>query len=283
MLAAAVVGITAGMALSQQADKDLYLALLEPIGLLWANALQMCVTPVVVSCLVVSIGSTNNTGALGVIGRRAAVIFLCLLIAATIFAVAIAYLILATIDVDPSVSEALRASATAATNDHDGSRPTLMQWITQLVPANPVKAAADGEMLPLIVFSILLGLAARYISEDSREALLGFLQGVAESMFVLIRWILAVAPISVFALVVPVVARLEHGAVVGLVTYIGTVIGATLLFGILVLYPLAAFGGRMSIRRFVQGTLPAQIVAFGARSSVASLSVMIETLAPFSA
>jgi Na+/H+-dicarboxylate symporter len=105
---------------------------------------------------------------------------------------------------------------------------------------------------------------------------LGFFQGIAESMFVLVRWAIYVAPAGVFALATVLAARTGL-AIAGVVAYyIVVVVGLTVLFAIVVLYPLAALAGRVPLGRFVRGTLPAQAVAFSSRSSLASLPAMVE-------
>src|SRR5207248_2059668 len=105
--------------------------------------------------------------------------------------------------------------------------PTFSQWLVDLIPVNPVKAAADGAMLPLIIFALLLGLAATRIGVERRDALIGFFRGVADAALVLVRWVLAVAPIGVFALTLPLAVRMGTAAAGALAGYVALVVGVT--------------------------------------------------------
>ena len=94
-------------------------------------------------------------------------VFAALAISAAVFATVIAAPILARLDIDPSVAEGLRESATAGSAAQP-TAPGLAQWFTDLVPANPVRAAADGAMLPLIIFTLAFGVALTKV--DSRAS-----------------------------------------------------------------------------------------------------------------
>jgi Na+/H+-dicarboxylate symporter len=152
----------------------------------------------------------------------------------------------------------------------------VTSWLHDLVPENPVRAAADGSMLSLIVLALVLGLAIRRAGDEPRQAVLGFFQGLAEAMFVLVRWVLVLAPAGVFALAVLLAVQMGTPIVSALTYYVALVVSLTVLFSAIVLYPLATLGGQVPLRRFANGILPAQIVAFSSRSSQASLPVMIE-------
>jgi Na+/H+-dicarboxylate symporter len=145
------------------------------------------------------------------------------------------------------------------------------------VPTNPVGAAVDGAMLPLIVFSMLFGLALVSLPDATRSSVVTLFRGVADAMLVLVRWLLVVAPIGVFALTLPLVARLGLAAVGALAAYVVLISLATVLFSVLIVYPAAAFGGRISIGQFARAALPPQAVAFSSRSSLAALPALIDS------
>lgn len=275
MLLSLAGGLATGLAIGSGTTRDLLVQVLDPIGQLWVNGLRLSVIPLVVSCLVVSVGSWHGDAMLGRIGARSAVLFATLLSIAALFSYAIAAPLLDRLSIDPAVAASIRQSTTASAitvPDTSG----LAAWLRDLIPANPVQAAASGSMLPLLVFALLLGLAIRRAGDEPRQAVLDFFQGVAEAMFVLVRWVLAVAPIGVFALLVPLAAQMHAPLAAALTYYVALVVSVTVLFSALVLYPLATLGGRVSLRRFVHGTVPAQVVAFSSRSSQASLPAMIE-------
>jgi Na+/H+-dicarboxylate symporter len=95
-------------------------------------------------------------------------------------------------------------------------------------------------------------------------------------MLVLVRWMLVVAPIGVFALAMPLVARLGVAAIGALAAYVVLVSLAAGVFVLLVLYPAAAWGGAVGLRAFTRAALPAQAVAFSSRSSLAALPALID-------
>jgi Na+/H+-dicarboxylate symporter len=275
MLLGLLAGFAVGFLLGPAAQGRPLFDTLELLGQTWVNGLRLTVIPLVVSCLVVSVGSSHDAAALGRIGRRAAVLFAILLTAASLFSYIVAAPLLNRLSIDPAVATALRASASDAVASR-AETIGVTTWLHDLVPENPVKAAADGSMLSLIVFALLLGLALRRAGDEPRQAVLGFFQGLAEAMFVLVRWVLVLAPAGVFALAVPLAANMGTTIASALTYYVALVVSLTVLFSVLVLYPLATLGGHVPLGRFTHCTLPAQIVAFSSRSSLASLPVMIE-------
>ncbi len=76
----------------------------------------------------------------------------------------------------------------------------LQEWIANIVPTNPFNAAAEGAILPLVVFTLIFALAATRLPAAQRSALVGFFQAVSETMLVVVQWVLKVAVIGVFAL-----------------------------------------------------------------------------------
>jgi Na+/H+-dicarboxylate symporter len=102
-------------------------------------------------------------------------------------------------------------------------------------------------------------------------------RAISEAALTLVRWILELAPIGVFALAVPLAARLGVSAAGAVLYYIVVVAVLTTGFSLLVLYPLASIGGRVPILEFARAALPAQAVAMSARSSLASLPAMMES------
>ncbi len=131
-------------------------------------------------------------------------------------------------------------------------------------------------MLPLIVFALVLGLALIQVPEASRQRIVTIFRGIAESMLVVVRWVLIVAPIGVFALALPLVARMGLSAVGALAAYVALVSIAVGAFTLLVLYPAAVWIGGVSLRDFAKAAAPAQAVAISARSSLAALPALMD-------
>jgi Na+/H+-dicarboxylate symporter len=159
---------------------------------------------------------------------------------------------------DSEAFAALRETATATQVE----LPPFREWIVNLIPANPIRAAADGAMLPLIVFTAILALAILRLEGEHKQTLVGFFDAVSRAMLVIVNWILLVAPIGIDLIGAMGVFIL---VACGLVTV-----------ALLALYPVAVLGGGISLKRFARACAPAQAVGFSTRSSLASLPAMLE-------
>ncbi|MCC6770670.1 MAG: dicarboxylate/amino acid:cation symporter [Gemmatimonadaceae bacterium] len=282
VLIALALGMALGIGIAATRNPSLagLLAVIEPLGTLWINAIRMTVVPLVVGSIIVGVTSAPDARTIGRIGSRALVLFLVLLVAGALFAAAVAPPLMALIPLDPDAVASLRASGASATSAAAASVdriPTFAEWLTDLVPVNPVKAAADGAMLPLIVFSVVFGLALSQLTGETRDLMVRFFRGVADAALVLVGWVLAAAPIGVFALAVPLAAKLGISAAGALVGYVVVTVLVVVAFAVILLYPLAVIFGRISVARFSRAAFPAQAVAFSARSSLAALPAMMET------
>ncbi|MEO6443549.1 MAG: dicarboxylate/amino acid:cation symporter [Gemmatimonadaceae bacterium] len=278
LVAGMLLGI--GISLAQNPTLSLIVPFLEPLGTLWINAIRMTVVPLVVGSIIVGVTSAPDARTIGRIGSRALVLFLIVLTVGAVFAVLVAPPLMAMLPLDAAAIASLQksgASAASAAGESVSKIPSFAQWLTDLVPVNPVKAAADGAMLPLIVFSVMFGLAITQIRGESRALMQRFFVGVADASLILVRWVLAAAPIGVFALSVALAAKLGISAAGALVGYIIVTAVMLVLFALLFLYPVAAVFGRVSLAEFARACLPAQAVAFSARSSLASLPAMMES------
>ena len=245
----------------------------EPVGTLWVNAILMTVIPLVVSNLIVGVASNADSRLVGRIGWRALVIFLVCATASASLTALLAPPLVARLSFDSAAAASLRADVIAKIALQAPS--TAGQWLAGLVPSNVVRAAADGAMLPLVVFSLAFALAASRLASDVREPLLGFFRGVAAASRVLVDWVLALAPIGVFALTLPLASRMGV-ALVGALGYYVVIVSATSLVLALALYPMVALTSGVTLGRFARAVAPAQAVAFSASSSLASLPALIE-------
>jgi proton glutamate symport protein len=253
-------------------------AVLNPVGQLWVNAIRMTVVPLVVSLMFVSIASRETEQGLGRVGVVTLVSFLAVLGLAAVLALLVVPPLIADMKLLPDAAAALRASALASgaqTTTQVTQLPGFSAWLTSLVPANVMKAATDGTMLPLILFTVLFALGARQIDATLRAALVSFFEAVSGAMTRIVEWIILAAPVGVFALVV--VAASKAGiALAGAMVYYVVGISAVLILFALLSYLLATFVGGVPMRRFVRAVAPAQAVALSSSSSLASLPALVE-------
>jgi len=274
-LIALAAGLVLGvMAAVQGGTLRLVVTLVEPLGALWINAIRMTLVPLVVALLLTSVTSFADVRALGRLGARVVVLFLALLAGTAVVSALVAPPLLTRTPIDATTAATLRAHADSAA-PAGAQLPTLRGFVVGLVPTNPVRAAADGEMLPLIVFVLLFALAVTRLAPDRRAGMAELFRVASDAMVVIVGWVLRATPIGVFALAAAMGAELGLGVVGPVVYYVVVLCGIVLVVG-LMLYPVAAIVGRISLRRFARAAAPAQAMAIATRSSLASLPGLIE-------
>ena len=249
----------------------------EPLGGLWVNAIRMTVVPLVVSVLITGVASGMGTRSLGRTGIRAFVTFASILVIAGLIALVIAPPLLERIPLTADVMERLRATASSSASSTTSAVQQMPGWaqrIIEMIPANPMRAAADGAMLPLVIFTLVLALGIARLAPPLRDAIVRFFSGVGDAMLIIVGWVLRAAPIGVFALALSVAARTGIQAAGALLYYI-VVLSVTLLIVTVALYVPAFLFGGVSLRSFALAALPAQAVALSSRSSLAALPAML--------
>jgi len=282
VLAALAAAIGGGALIAASGSKPLLDAAdtLAPVGTLWVSAIRMTVIPLVVSLLVTGVASATDVGAIGRIGGRTLLVFGLLLAATAAIVMPLAPSLFALLPL-PSTAGAkptLPAGAAEAANQLSagGQNPSFSAWLTSLIPSNPVAAAANGAMVPLILFTLILAIAIARSPESTRTPLVGLARALGDAMLRIVRWVVLAAPIGVFALVLPLAAHLG-GAVAGAIgVYIAAYSLATVAV-ILLIYPVVAVFGGIPVGRFARAALPAQLIAFSSSSSIASLPALIES------
>src|SRR5476649_1395730 len=235
-----VAGFLLGLALAGSTAPAVttLLTVMAPVGTIFINLIRMSVIPLVASMLIASVGSLASSGALGRAGARAAAIAVLVLAITAVMTVLIATPILARIQIDQGAALALRGPVTATLKVVTVNTPVpsaLAQWFIDLVSPNVVKAAADGAMLPIIVFAVLFGVALAGVTVERRDAVLRVVQGIADAMQRLVGGILELAPFGVFALAVPLASKLGLAAAGAVIAYIVLVVALTVLAGAVLL------------------------------------------------
>ncbi|MDB4914362.1 MAG: hypothetical protein JWM95_2006 [Gemmatimonadetes bacterium] len=266
----ALIGATGNATLIRLADS------LAPIGTIWVNAIRMTVIPLVVSLLVTGVASASDVKAIGRLGGRTLLVFGILLTCVAALVIPLAPLLFTLLP--QGTHPVLPAGAVEAAGQLVTGAPqqTMSAWLVALVPTNAVSAAANGQMVPLILFTLLLALAVAQTSTESRAALLGFFGALAEAMLTMVRWVVMLAPIGVFALLLPLATHIG-GALAGAIGFYIAVYSVGCIVVILLLYPVVAIFGGVSMRRFARAALPPQLIAFSSSSSIATLPALVES------
>jgi len=275
VLGALAAGAVIGLALAQGSPGTAATAaaIAQPVGKLWLSALQMTVVPLVLALVILGVANAADAAASGRVARRAMLVFVALLALFSGYAALAAPALLALVPPDPQLAATLAGSPAL---EGAGSPPTLAQWVSGVVPSNAIMAAAQGAMLPLVVFALFFGFALTRIAAERRAQVIGLCQGIADTMIVIVHWVLLAAPLGVFALMLAVCAQAGLGVVGALAGYIGLQCGLY-LGAIAICYLLVPVLGRRSPMEFAKAALPAQVVAASTQSSLATLPAMLES------
>lgn len=249
-------------------------AIAGPIGSAWLNGLQMTVIPLVFSLLVTGIAETTAAAQSGAIAARAIAIILVVMVSSAIAAAILTPLFLSLVPMPVASANALRGALVDAAPA--APVPPLGEFLAGMVPSNVVAAAANGAFLSLILFALVFAFALTKIDRAERDLLTRFFAAIRDAMLVMIGWIIWIAPIGVFALALTVAAKTGTAAVGALFHYVVTVSSVGIIVALFAL-PLAVWGGRVALGRFLRGSAPVLAVALSTQSSLASLPAMLRS------
>jgi Na+/H+-dicarboxylate symporter len=279
VLASLLTALALGVAVAGSGSAALLRAsdTLALLGVLWVNAIRMTVLPLVVSVIVTGVASASDIRTIGRLGGRTLAAFLLMPAALAVVAIPLTLAVFDLLGARGAGTLPLPACAAEAARLLDASpRQSTADWLLSLVPANPLAAAAQGALLPVVVFAILFALAVAASAPTTRETIVGFFQALGDVMLTLVRWVIGAAPVGVFALVLPLAAH-AGAAVAGAMGFYVAAYSALSIAGTLLVYPLVAAVAGIPMRRFARAALPAQILAFTSSSSVASLPALLES------
>ena len=274
ILVALVLGLAGGIALAEwgQGWDVPLLSVAQPVGKAWLNGLQMPLIPLIFALLVTGIAQAATTARTNGMAGRAIGLFALLLVASSTVAALVGPLLLQLWPV-PSGAVGMLTGAQGAA-EVPGVRPSA-DWLLGFIPANPIKAAAEGEVVAVVLFALIFGFAVTRIADARRAQLTGLFDALTDALLVVVQWVLWLAPIGVFALALVAGARSGLATAGALLHYIGFIVLICLVVTLLV-YPLVALLGRIAPGRFARAAFPAQAIAFSTQSSIASLPAMIQ-------
>ena len=275
-LAALAAGVAVGAWAAGSGDPAIvgFVTQVGHVGDLWLNLLRMTVIPLVFSLLVTGVASVADAASGGRVAARALFVFGVLLVSATAFACMIFPLLLSLAPVDPTAAASFIARASGETVQA-ASPPTIGEWLAALAPGNAVAAAAEGAILPLVVFALFFGFAATQLPAAQRAPMVAFFRAVADTMIIIVRWVLLAAPIGVFALALGVGLTAGVG-IAGLILHYIVLVSAVTAAIVPIAFLFAFIWGRANPVRFINATAPVLAVAISSRSSLASLPLMVE-------
>lgn len=254
-------GILAGILL--QGSPAVATTWIKPFGTLFLNLIKMIIVPLVLASLVVGTCGLGDVKKLGRIGGKTVAYYLL----TTAFAVIIGLILANMFSVGagfvlPSDVKAAEASKI----------PSVIDTLLNIIPTNPIKAAADGNMLQIIAFALILG-SGIVVLGDKGKPVFDFFDSLAEISYKITGGIMAFAPYAVFALITPVVASNGPKVLLPLLSVIIIVYVGCFLHAALVYSSTLMVFAKFSPIKFFKGILPAQAIAFTTCSSSATLPV----------
>jgi len=267
---ALLLGFVIGTLFRGQAGFAPVEAVAGELGSLWLKLLQLTILPLVIGLVVTGISQTLAAAGGGRLARRAVLMFVAvLLFAGTMSAILVPVLL----ELFPIPGGAVAALSGGGATD-PGKVPGFAEILEAMVPSNIFSAAANGAMLPVVIFAALFALACTRIAEAPRRSLLTFFEGLAMAMMVIVGWVLMLAPIGVLGLAISLGAKTGADAIGGLAHYI-VIVSVAGLVVLLASVGIALTIGRRRPGAFAKAMLPVYAVAISTQSSLASLPAML--------
>src|SRR3989449_1728766 len=252
---------------------------LRPLGTLFLNLLSMVVIPLVATALFAGVAGLGDLRRVGRLGIRTLAFFWGTTLAAILIGLGVAALLLPFTHITPDQQAALRQAAAADSGAvrHAAEQITTgARFIVELIPSNPVRAAVDGNLLPLIVFITIFAVAAAALPDEKRHTLTDLADVATQALIRIVRWVLLLAPLGIFAIVAGAVAKFGLDLIKTMAVFILTVIVGLAVFIAVVYLPAVAVVGRLGARRYLRAIRASLLMAFSTTSSLTALPIMLE-------
>ena len=265
ILVAMVAGVAVGGVMGEEAK------VFAPLGALFIQLIKMLVVPLVGISIIsgaASLGSSRSAGRIGVTS-------IAYILLTTVVSIVIAIAVGLIFKPGAGLSAEGIASIMASASAEQGAPADLSFWDTVIgmVPANPVQAFAEGNILQIIIFGLFLGFGIAAISEDKRTKVINGLNYLLEALIWCIGKVMLVAPIGVFGLMAEAMGTFGFDILLKVVNLLWVDLIAVAIMG-LVAYPLTVmFLSKVGIKEFFSAMMRPQIVAFSTASSMATLPV----------
>lgn len=265
ILVAMVAGVAVGAAMGDEAK------IFAPLGTLFIQLIKMLVVPLVGISIIsgaASLGSSRSAGKIGV----TSILYIVL---TTVVSIVIAIVVGLIFKPGSGLSAEGIASIMASASAEQGSPTDLSFWDTVIgmIPANPIEAFAEGNILQIIVFGLFLGFGIAALNEDKRTKVIGGLNYLLEALIWCIGKVMLVAPLGVFGLMAEAMGTFGFDILLKVVNLLWVDLVAVAIMGLAV-YPLTVMLlSKVSIKEFFSAMLRPQIVAFSTASSMATLPV----------
>ncbi|MBD3289685.1 cation:dicarboxylase symporter family transporter [candidate division KSB1 bacterium] len=249
-------------------------------GQIFLTLIQMIVVPLVFASVIRGLTSSEDLDQLKKLGSRIVIYFLFTTTIAITIGVGVAFLIEPGNYVETSNTqileegaETVEVEAEVGKSEEDASVPEL---IVEILPENPLVSMVEKEMLQVVLFAIILGLALVVMAPEQAKIILELLGAIQEICMTVVRWAMLLAPLAVFGLMARITIKIGVDALLGMVAYVGAVLLG--LFVLLVFYMIIITTlGRKNPFTFLKNIRDVQLLAFSTSSSAAVMPLSMET------
>ena len=276
ILIALALGITAGLLLPDGARP-----VFDFLGTTFLRALKMVIVPLITGSIISGVAGMGAAAGLGRLFSKTFGWYVTTSLLAILIGLVLVNIIQPGLSGGEPVAERLGLhAAPPELQEQIAGKGTgdLVGIIQRMIPENPVFAAAQGQMLPLIFFCVLFGLAITRLPERQSANLLGFFEALFSAMMTITKWVIATAPLGIFGLMAKITATSGFDALVPLAKYGATVLAALVIHAAVTLPLLVKFAGRLPAGRHVRVMAPALLTAFTTRSSSATLPLTMDRI-----
>lgn len=257
-----VLGITFGIVLPEIALEQ------KVVGTIFVSFLKMLVVPLVFASIFAAVSGLGTLEQLKNIGLKT--IFLYLI--TTALSVLLAIILMNIFNIGEVVStEGLHYDKAGNIDEFSGSKMLL-----SFIPTNIFQALATGDLMKVIVFGVLLGIASLYLEKKEHQTLLTFASSVSNAMLKIAEWIIMLTPIGVFSLISYVVAEQGIDVIIGLWKYILLVVAVLLIHGLVTLPIVLSVFAKINPYRYLKAIKEVPLMAFSTASSAATLPVSMK-------
>ncbi len=265
ILVAMVAGGVVGVVMGEEAK------IFVPLGTLFIQLIKMLVVPLVGISIIsgaASLGSSRSAGKIGVTS-------IAYILLTTVVSIVIAIVVGVVFKPGAGLSAEGVASIMASASSEQGAPADLSFWdtIIGMIPANPIQAFAEGNILQIIVFGLFLGFGIAAISEEKRAKVINGLNYLLEALIWCIGKVMLVAPLGVFGLMAEAMGTFGFDILLKVVNLLWVDLIAVVIMGLLIYPATVMFMSRVGIKEFFSAMLRPQIVAFSTASSMATLPV----------
>lgn len=280
VLLAIALAVIAGLITGQHAEVFgiTFYSVYDLLGKVFLNGLTLLVIPLVTSSIISGIGSLGGDSSFGRLGARTFFFYILTMLLATVVGVLLVNLINpgeallahATPEARASTEHVLATGNTAVTEENP-----VANILLKLIPSNILGAAASGNMLGVIVFSLVFGFTLAKLDHPAAQTLLSFWKGLFLVMMRMTHLVMKLLPFGVFFLVAKVIAQGGLESITSLALFFGTVLSGLLIYLFVVMSLVFKLRGLSPIR-FFKAIAPALLMGFSTSSSAATLPVTME-------